>query len=122
VPSSRASQQRVDPATVVCVSVRWSVTGSAFFYFNCILIFCFHFLSLIGYGASALLMERLMISSDAFDVYVCKSCGLLGYVGWCNYCKSTKDVSSVKIPYAAKLLFQELQSMNIVPKLQLEDY
>jgi DNA-directed RNA polymerase III subunit RPC2 len=27
---------------------------------------------LIGYGASALLLERLMISSDIFTVYVCK--------------------------------------------------
>ena len=27
---------------------------------------------LIGYGASALLMERLMFSSDRFDVHVCR--------------------------------------------------
>lgn len=27
---------------------------------------------LIGYGASALLLERLMLSSDVFTVYVCK--------------------------------------------------
>jgi DNA-directed RNA polymerase beta subunit len=27
---------------------------------------------LIGYGASALLLERLMYSSDAFDVHVCR--------------------------------------------------
>ena len=49
-------------------------------------------------------------------------CGLLGYPGWCNYCKSSRDVSALKIPYACKLLFQELQSMNIVPRLELEDY
>lgn len=34
---------------------------------------------LIAYGASALLMERLMISSDVFTVDVCDRCGLLGY-------------------------------------------
>lgn len=39
-------------------------------------------------GASMLLLERLMISSDAFDVHVCSSCGLLGYKGWCQYCRS----------------------------------
>lgn len=33
---------------------------------------------LIGYGASALIMERLMISSDAFTANVCQGCGLLG--------------------------------------------
>lgn len=37
---------------------------------------------LIGYGASMLLLERLMISSDIFEVDVCNQCGLLGYSGW----------------------------------------
>ena len=36
---------------------------------------------LIGYGASNLIMERLMISSDAFTANVCEGCGLLGYEG-----------------------------------------
>ena len=34
---------------------------------------------LISYGAANLITERLMISSDQFDVYVCEGCGLLGY-------------------------------------------
>eukprot|EP00053_Salpingoeca_punica_P018423 m.180595 g.180595 ORF g.180595 m.180595 type:complete len:1139 (+) comp17430_c0_seq1:156-3572(+) len=77
---------------------------------------------LIGYGASALMLERLMISSDAFEVHVCGQCGLLGYSGWCQYCKSSGHVSSLRIPYACKLLFQELQSMNIVPRITLRNY
>ncbi|KAI8791779.1 DNA-directed RNA polymerase III subunit RPC2 [Biomphalaria glabrata] len=77
---------------------------------------------LIGYGASMLLLERLMISSDEFEVDVCGQCGLIGYSGWCQYCKSSKDVSTLKMPYACKLLFQELQSMNIVPRLSLKRY
>ncbi|XP_071851460.1 DNA-directed RNA polymerase III subunit RPC2-like isoform X8 [Apostichopus japonicus] len=77
---------------------------------------------LIGYGASMLLLERLMISSDQFEVDVCGECGLLGYSGWCHYCKSSCNVSSLRIPYACKLLFQELQSMNIVPRLKLKKY
>ena len=75
---------------------------------------------LIGYGASMLLMERLMISSDQFDVDVCNTCGLLSYSGWCHFCKSSSNVASIKIPYACKLLFQEMQCMNIVPRLKLK--
>ncbi|XP_014670724.1 PREDICTED: DNA-directed RNA polymerase III subunit RPC2-like [Priapulus caudatus] len=74
---------------------------------------------LIGYGASMLLIERLMLSSDAFEVDVCSQCGLMGYSGWCHYCQSSRNISSLRIPYACKLLFQELQSMNIVPRLAL---
>lgn len=77
---------------------------------------------LIAYGASMLLLERLMISSDAFEVDVCSECGLLGYSGWCHYCSSSHNISTLKIPYACKLLFQELLSMNIVPRLSLKHY
>ena len=76
---------------------------------------------LIGYGATQLLLERLMISSDAFPVNVCQRCGLLGYNGYCSYCKSSKQVSNLTVPYATKLLFQELMAMQVVPRLVLED-
>lgn len=76
---------------------------------------------LIGYGSSNLLLERLMISSDQFTVHTCQTCGLIGYQDWCQYCKSSLNMANLKIPYAAKLLFQELQSMNIVPRLKLEN-
>ncbi|KAN0065336.1 DNA-directed RNA polymerase III complex subunit Rpc2 [Thecaphora frezii] len=76
---------------------------------------------LIGYGATQLLLERLMISSDAFVVHACQRCGMLGYNGYCSYCKSSKDVVKLTIPYATKLLFQELMAMQVVPRLVLED-
>lgn len=76
---------------------------------------------LIAYGASNLIMERLMHSSDAFSASVCRNCGLLQYQAWCQYCRSGENVSEVKIPYACKLLFQELQSMNVLPRLRLRD-
>jgi DNA-directed RNA polymerase III subunit RPC2 len=41
---------------------------------------------LIGYGAASLILERLMLSSDAFTVYVCDVCGFIGYEGKCTYC------------------------------------
>ena len=82
---------------------------------------------LIAYGASMLIYERLMISSDPFEVQVCRKCGLLGYynyklkTGICSMCKNGENISTMKLPYACKLLFQELQSMNIVPRLKLAE-
>ncbi|KAK4795697.1 hypothetical protein SAY86_028023 [Trapa natans] len=82
---------------------------------------------LIAYGASMLIYERLMISSDPFEVQVCRACGLLGYyshklkTGICSKCKNGDNISTMKLPYACKLLIQELQSMNVVPRLKLAD-
>uniref|UniRef100_A0A914YXF3 DNA-directed RNA polymerase subunit beta n=1 Tax=Panagrolaimus superbus TaxID=310955 RepID=A0A914YXF3_9BILA len=75
---------------------------------------------LIAYGVSNLINERLMISSDQFMIEVCAKCGLMGYNGYCDYCRSSEAVSNIAIPYACKLLFQELQSMNIVPRFTVE--
>ncbi|KAI4203867.1 MAG: hypothetical protein LQ350_001489 [Teloschistes chrysophthalmus] len=76
---------------------------------------------LIAYGASQLLLERLMLSSDAHQVDVCEKCGLMGYQGYCQTCKKTEGVTKMTIPYAAKLLIQELLSMNVMARLVLED-
>ena len=76
---------------------------------------------LIAYGASQLLLERLMLSSDAHEVDICEICGLMGYQGWCQTCKSTRGVTRMTMPYAAKLLVQELLSMNVLVRLKLED-
>lgn len=74
---------------------------------------------IIGYGAASLMQERLMLSSDAFEVWVCSLCGLLGSDMHCQFCKSSDNIVKITIPYACKLLFQELQAMNIFPKLKL---
>ncbi|KAK0615813.1 hypothetical protein B0T17DRAFT_539277 [Bombardia bombarda] len=76
---------------------------------------------LIAYGASQLLLERLMISSDGTQIDICQQCGLFGYKGYCQTCKSTRQVTQMTMPYAAKLLVQELISMNVGVRLQLED-
>ncbi|KAH8027358.1 hypothetical protein HPB51_004710 [Rhipicephalus microplus] len=77
---------------------------------------------LIGHGASMLLLERLMLSSDVCEVDVCQTCGLLGYSNWCQYCRSSRAIATLRVPYACKLLFQELLSMNIIPRLELESH
>ncbi|XP_074579327.1 DNA-directed RNA polymerase III subunit 2 [Curcuma longa] len=80
---------------------------------------------LIAYGASMLIFERLMLSSDPYQVQVCRQCGLLGYYNYklktafCSTCKNGENISTIRLPYACKLLFQELQAMNVVPRLKL---
>ena len=77
---------------------------------------------LIAYGASQLLLERLMLSSDAHEVDVCGKCGLMqGWKGWCGVCKTSEGVVKMTVPYAAKLLVQELLSMNVSAKVVLGD-
>lgn len=76
---------------------------------------------LVAYGASSLLLERLVLSSDVCEATVCKTCGLLGAAGWCPLCRSAEGAASVQMPYACKLLFQELMSMNVCPKLTLRE-
>ena len=76
---------------------------------------------LIAYGASRLLLERLMLSSDAHLVDVCEACGRFGWRGWCQGCGRGERVTRLTMPYAAKLLVQELLSMNVCARIRLED-
>ncbi|TBU10981.1 subunit beta of DNA-directed RNA polymerase [Hamiltosporidium tvaerminnensis] len=73
---------------------------------------------LIGYGASSLLIERLMVSSDAFQAYICHECGIIVHKDGCVMCDG--EPVCIQIPYACKLLFQELMAMNIYPKFKFE--
>lgn len=81
--------------------------------------------AIISHGASAFLKERLFDHSDAYNLPVCKSCGMMAVIdyntniGTCKLCKNERDVVNVQIPYACKLLFQELMSMSIVPKIMI---
>jgi DNA-directed RNA polymerase II subunit RPB2 len=80
----------------------------------------------VAHGASAVLRERMMISSDAYDAPLCEHCGLIGTVVTNTYgetsCMScgSADVHKIKMPYAGKLLMQELMSMGIDPKIVLK--
>lgn len=60
---------------------------------------------LLGFGASDLLLERLLYSSDDSTVMICENCGFFKHTKLCYECNK-KNVYKVKIPYACKLLFQ----------------
>lgn len=49
---------------------------------------------------------------------VCEGCGFFKHTKTCLNCKK-KNVYKIRIPYACKLLFQELISMGIRPKLNI---
>jgi DNA-directed RNA polymerase beta subunit/intein/homing endonuclease len=68
---------------------------------------------MISHGVSRFLAERLFDMSDVFSVPVCCSCGCMPHaLDVCNMCDST-TIRRVRIPYACKLLFQELMAMGI---------
>jgi len=76
-----------------------------------------------SHGASRFNKGRLYDASDAFKVHICKACGMIAsynndkHIHHCRICDNRTDFSLVKIPYACKLMFQELITMNIAPRL-----
>lgn len=78
--------------------------------------------AMISHGVSRFLTERLFDMSDRFSIPVCNQCGAMpNELNQCMMCMST-NISRIPIPYACKLLFQELQAMgikiNLLPALQ----
>lgn len=82
--------------------------------------------AMIAHGMGQFLKERMMETSDINKVYICDECGLFASkvidkdYYWCKACKNSTRISAVVMPYAAKLLFQELMSVNIVPRIRTE--
>jgi len=77
----------------------------------------------IAHGISEFTKERFMECSDLFRCHSCKECGLIAVTNpkegiWlCRGCGNTTNFSSVEIPYAYKLLLQELETMNISSRI-----
>ena len=68
---------------------------------------------MISHGCSRFLKERLFDMSDPYQVILCKSCGhITASQEECHMCKSD-ELRNTNIPYACKLLFQEIMAMGI---------
>ncbi len=81
---------------------------------------------MIAHGMAQFLKERFVETSDIYFVHVCNSCGLFAskminkdiYV--CQSCRNYTDVSKIAIPYAFKLLLQELQAISILGRIRVK--
>ena len=81
---------------------------------------------MISHGASRFTKGRIYDASDSFRIHVCNKCGLIvpfnnkENIHICRTCSNKTDFKYVEIPYACKLMFQELITMNIAPRLVTE--
>jgi DNA-directed RNA polymerase II subunit RPB2 len=90
---------------------------------------------MLAHGISRFCRERLYDVSDKYSVHVCKKCGMIAQyndegnamlgkfnfsVHKCSICDNMTDFAYAEIPYAFKLMAQELQTINCVPRLMTE--
>jgi DNA-directed RNA polymerase II subunit RPB2 len=90
---------------------------------------------MIAHGMSRFCRERLYDVSDKYSVHVCKKCGMVASfnegdkdkykamdfkIHKCNTCDNTTEFAKVEVPYAYKLMSQELQAINVVPRIITE--
>src|SRR5688572_29924096 len=83
--------------------------------------------SILSHGASFLLHDRLLNSSDLHEAHICSGCGSLLATRmlkpspdlmtppqmFCATCESVNTVKSIPLPYVTRYLVVELAAMNI---------
>jgi len=81
---------------------------------------------MVSHGAGRFTKGRIYDCSDKFTTHCCKKCGMLAIyndkkgIHLCKTCDNRTDFAQVNIPYACKLLFHELITMNIAPRIITE--
>ena len=92
---------------------------------------------MLAHGMAKFCRERLYDVSDKYSVNVCKKCGMIAAyndgtnrnrmyansdftIHLCKTCNNSTDFAKVEIPYAYKLLSQELQTINVSMRLMTE--
>ena len=84
---------------------------------------------MIAHGMAQFLKERMVNVSDIYHVHVCSSCGLFARkkpdknIYQCQMCTSrglNYTTYKIEIPYAFKLLTQELMAINILPRIRVK--
>lgn len=82
---------------------------------------------LIAHGASMVIKDRLLDESDGIDMYVCSQSG---HIAWYDPKRRTyvspihgdgAEVYKVQTSYAFKLLLDEMKSLGVAMRLELED-
>ena len=68
--------------------------------------------SILAHGLSGFLKESMMERSDKYEVTIDRKSGLIS-----KSKELTEDDVNVQMPYAMKMLLQEIQSMSVAPRL-----
>lgn len=91
--------------------------------------------AILAHGTAKFLKEKLLDTSDAYTTFICNICGLFAQrlyrkgskkyvtthdIFYCPACKNYTQISKIMIPYAFKLLVQELLALNIAPRIRVE--
>jgi DNA-directed RNA polymerase subunit B len=83
---------------------------------------------LIGHGAAMVIKDKLLDESDGTIQYVCgnSKCGHIAMIDRrgmlrCPVCGENGNIHPIQTSYAFKLLLDELMSLGVVMRLQLED-
>ncbi len=84
--------------------------------------------TLTGHGAAMVIKDRLLDESDGTTLHVCGNpdCGHVAIADrsgsfYCPVCKNNNMISPIQTSYAFKLLMDELLSMGVAMRLQLEE-